>query len=304
MDILSAMRIYVRVVERGSLSAAARDLNLGQPTVSERIERLEQHLGARLLDRTTRSVRATDVGALFYERAKQAVETADEAMVAVSSLDGSLRGTLRVAAPHGLGEVTLPPLLLKFQALHPDISIDLTLNDRFVEPVAEGVDISIRIGAIADGNFIARKIGTVRRRLLTSPAYIAQHDIPVTPQDLVDHPFIRIRGLATDNRLRLIDPNGAIVEASIRTAWCANHWKPLIEALLGGTGVGALHLPVCEAELAAGRLIDVLPDYRFPELDVHAIYPAGRHVLTKTRAFLDLLLSNTTSLLGSGDVAG
>lgn len=303
MDMLSAMRIYVRVVERGSLSAAARDLNLGQPTVSERIERLERHLGVRLLDRTTRSVRTTDVGGLFYERAKHALEAADEAEAVVRSRDGTLSGILRIAAPHGLGEVTLPPLLLKFQALHPELAIDLTLNDRFVEPVVEGVDVSIRIGTISDGNFIARRIGTVHRMLLASPAYLTRRAAPATPQELIDYPFIRVAGMATDNRLRLAGPDGVAVEAPIRTAWRANHWKPLLEALLAGAGIGALHASVCAEEVAAGRLIPILPQYRFHPLDVHAIYPAAPHVLMKTRAFLDLLASHAIELLDPRNLA-
>jgi DNA-binding transcriptional LysR family regulator len=298
MDMLSAMRIYARVVERGSLSAAARDLNLGQPTVSERIERLERHLGVRLLDRTTRSVRTTDAGGLFYERARHVLEAADEALAAVASRDAGLQGTLRVAAPHGLGEVTLPPLLLKFQSLHPGLAIDLTLNDRFVEPVVEGVDVSIRIGTINDGNFIARRIGHVHRLMLASPAYLARRAAPATPQELADHPFIRIAGMADDNRLRLTRPDGVALEAPIRTAWRTNHWKPLLEALLAGAGIGALHACVCAREIAAGKLVPILPRYRFRPLDVHAIYPAGPHLLMKTRAVVDLLAGHAAELLG------
>lgn len=300
---MSAMRIYTRVVERGSLSAAARDLNLGQPTVSERIERLERHLGVRLLDRTTRSVRTTDAGSLFYERAKYALEAADEAQAVVSSIDGALRGTFRIAAPHGLGEVTLPPLLLKFQRLHPELAIDLTLNDRFVEPVVEGVDVSIRIGTISDGNFIARRIGAVRRMLLASPDYLARCPAPLSPRDLVAHPFIRIAGMAPDNRLRLTGPDGGVTEAPIRTTWRVNHWKPLLDALLAGAGIGALHTTVCAGDVTAGRLIPILPQYRLQPLDVHAIYPAAPHTLMKTKAFLDLVASHADELLDPGHLA-
>ncbi|MGE8691553.1 MAG: LysR family transcriptional regulator [Achromobacter sp.] len=297
MDLLAAMRIYVRVVDRNSLSAAARDLNLGQPTVSERVERLERHLGVRLLDRTTRSVRATDAGVLFYDRAKLALEAADDAEAAVNLLDGSLKGTLRIAASHGLGEVTLPPLLLKFQALHPELGIDLTLNDRFVEPAVEGVDLSIRVGRISDGNFIARRIGSVDRVLLASPAYLSRFGEPAAPQELITHPFIRIAGMASDNRLRLIGPDTSVVEVPIRTCWRVNHWRPLLDALVGGAGIGALHMPVCASEIAAGRLIPVLSPYRFQSMDVHAIYPARSHMLTKTRMFLELLVSHAGELL-------
>ncbi|MEW6642722.1 MAG: LysR family transcriptional regulator [Pseudomonadota bacterium] len=298
MDLLSAMRIFIRVVERGSLSAAARDLHLGQPTVSERIDRLEQQLGVRLLARTTRSVTTTEAGERFYERAKGAVEAADDALAAAGARDGALSGTLRIAAPHGLGEVTLPPLLIRFQAQHPQLAIDLTLNDRFVEPVVEGVDLSLRIGAISDGHFVARHIGPVERVMLAAPAYLARIAAPRTPDELIAHPFIRIAGLAPHNRLRLTGPDGAAIEAPIRTAFRANHWRPLRDALLAGAGIGALHRTVCAAEITDGRLVPVLPDYRFTPLDVHALYPASPHVPMKTRALLEMLTRHAAELLG------
>ncbi|MBR1220681.1 LysR family transcriptional regulator [Bradyrhizobium sp. U87765 SZCCT0131] len=298
MDLLSAMRIFVRVVERGSLSAAARDLHLGQPTVSERIERLERQLGVRLLERTTRAVTTTEAGERFYERAKGAVEAADDALAAASAREGSLSGTLRVAAPHGLGEVTLPPLLIRFQAQHPQLAIDLTLNDRFVEPVVEGVDLSLRIGTVSDGHFVARRLGAIERVMLAAPAYLTRYAAPQTPEDLIAHPFIRISGLAPHNRLRLTAPNGAVIETPIRTAWQANHWRPLRDALLAGAGIGALHRTVCAAEIADGRLVPVLADYRFVPLDVHALHPASPHVPLKTRALLDMLTQHAEDLLG------
>ncbi|MGO4713397.1 LysR family transcriptional regulator [Bradyrhizobium sp. 2TAF24] len=298
MDLLSAMRIYIRVVERGSLSAAARDLHLGQPTVSERIERLERQLGVRLLARTTRSVTTTEAGERFYERARGVIEAADDALASASARDGALSGTLRIAAPHGLGEVTLPPLLVRFQAQHPQLAIDLTLNDRFVEPVVEGVDLSLRIGTVSDGHFVARRIGAVERVMLAAPAYLARVAAPQTPQELIAHPFIRIAGLAPNNRLRLTGPDGMPTEAPVRTAWRANHWRPLRDALLAGAGIGALHRAVCAAEIADGRLVPVLKEYRFVPLDVHALYPASPHVPLKTRALLDLLTQHAAELLG------
>jgi DNA-binding transcriptional LysR family regulator len=298
MDLLSAMRIYVRVVERGSLSAAARDLGLGQPAVSERIALLEKHLDARLLDRTTRSLKVTDVGALFYERARQAIEAVAEAEAAVSSADQRLQGTLRVAAPHGLGEILLPPVLLELQAAHPALKIDLVLNDRFVDPLAEGVDLSLRVGHVGDGGFVAHRLGAVERLLLAAPAYLERHGRPATPEDLAAHPLIRIAGLTSDERMRLIGPSGAVVTAPIRTAWRANHWRPLFEAVRAGAGLGVLQRPSCAQALETGELIQVLPDYRLPLLDVHAIHPAARRVPLRTRSLLALLRERLGPVLG------
>ncbi len=298
MDMLSAMRIFIRVVERGGLSAAARDLGLGQPTVSERVDKLEKHLGASLLYRTTRSVQATDAGVRFYEHAKRVLEAAEEAEASVASAEASLTGTFRIAAPHGLGEMTLPRLLIEFQTRHPRLAIDLTLNDRFVDPVTEGVDLSIRIGEIGSGNFIARRLGTVRRLLLAAPGYIKRHGLPSEPAELATHPFIRIAGLAADERLHLTDPGGIPVEVPIRTLWRVNHWKPLVEALLAEKGIGALHAIVCGDEIAEERLVPILPSYQFKGMDVHAIFPPGRRPVAKTKAFLALLGAQAGMLLG------
>ncbi|MGZ9719721.1 LysR family transcriptional regulator [Rhizobium miluonense] len=298
MDMLSAMRIFTRVVERGSLSAAARDLGLGQPTVSERVEKLEKHLGARLLYRTTRSVQATDAGARFYEYAKRAIEAAEEAEASVASAETSLTGTFRIAAPHGLGEMTLPRLLIEFQTLHPALAVDVTLNDRFVDPMTEGVDLSIRIGEIGSGNFIARRLGTMRRLLLAAPGYIERQGLPREPAELAAHPFIRFTGFAADERLHLIDLDGGPIEVPIRTAWRVNHWRPLMEAVLAERGIGALFAAVCGREIADGRLVPVLPSYEFRRVDVHAIYPPGPRPAARTKAFLALLAERTDLLFG------
>jgi DNA-binding transcriptional LysR family regulator len=298
MDMLSAMRIFTRVVERGSLSAAARDLGLGQPTVSERVEKLEKHLGVRLLYRTTRSVQATDAGARFYDHAKRAIEAAEEAEASVASAETSLTGTFRIAAPHGLGEMTLPRLLIEFQTRHPALAIDVTLNDRFVDPMTEGVDLSIRIGEIGSGNFIARRLGTIRRLALAAPGYIERHGMPREPMELSAHPFIRVAGFAADDRLHLIGSDGGPVEVPIRTTWRVSHWRPLMEAVLAERGIGALFTAVCRQEIAAGKLVSVLPSYEFRRVDVHAIYPPGPRPAARTKAFLALLAERIDLLLG------
>jgi DNA-binding transcriptional LysR family regulator len=303
MDMLSAMRIFIRVVERGSLSAAARDLGLGQPTVSERVEKLEKHLSARLLYRTTRSVQATDAGARFYDYAKRAIEAAEEAEAAVASAETSLTGTFRIAAPHGLGEMTLPRLLIEFQKLHPALAIDVTLNDRFVDPMTEGVDLSIRIGEIGSGNFIARRLGTMRRLMLAAPGYIERHGQPREPAELAAHPFIRVAGFAADERLQLIGSDGVTVEAPIRTAWRVNHWRPLMEAVLAERGIGALFAAVCGREIAEGRLVPVLPSHEFRRVEVHAIYPPGPRPAARTKAFLALLAERADELFGETPTA-
>jgi len=303
MDLLLAMRVFVRVVECGGLSAAGRDLGLGQPAVSERLRQLEHHLGVRLLDRNTRSVNVTDVGAVFYARAKQAIEAADDAAASVASFNRKLRGTLRVAAPHGLGETVLPPLLAILQQRHPELSIDLVLNDRFVDPVIEGVDVSIRVGPLGEGAFVARPLGSMRRLLLASPQYLARAGVPTSPTALGAHPFVHIDSLARDGKLRLNGPDGAPVMARVRSGWRCNHWRPLREALLAGNGIGVLQWPTCHKEIASGALAPVLTDYPLPDAPVHAIYPASRRVPAKTSAALAWLQAQLPALLEPGSAA-
>jgi len=298
MDLLAAMRIFVRVVERGSLSAAARDLGIGQPAVSERIQQLERHLGVRLLLRSTRAVSCTDEGHVFYERCKQVLEAADEACAAVSPDHQRLRGVLRIAAPQGLGDVVLPALLLRLREQHPQLRIDLILNDRLVDPITEGVDVSLRLGPTGEGSFIARRLGQLRRVLVAAPDYLARHGTPEIPQALVAHPFIRVLGLFGDGQLPLIDAGRKPITTPINVAMSLSHWRPVHALLVGGGGIGVLQEPVCAEAMAAGRLIRVLPDYVVPGFDLHALIPAARPIPPKTRTFLALLEAHLQTLPG------
>ncbi|WDD92485.1 LysR family transcriptional regulator [Burkholderia sp. FERM BP-3421] len=298
MDLLSAMRIFVRVVERGSMSAAARDLGIGQPAVSERIEKLEQHLGARLLRRSTRAVSCTDAGARFYERSRIVLAAAQDAQDAVARDQRAVRGTLRLAAPQGLGEVVLPALLARLRERHPALDVDLVLNDRVVDPVTEGVDLSLRLGEPGVGNVVARRLGEVRRVLVASPAYLEHHDAPTTPQALIAHPFARVAGLFGDQHLPLVDASGKLVQARLTVAWNASHWRPVHEWILAGAAIGVLQAPVCAAALAAGTLVPLLPGYTVPGFALHALYPAARPIPAKTRAALALLESHLPAMLG------
>jgi len=288
MDLLVAMRVYVRVVERGSMSAAARDLGIGQPAVSERIDRLEHYLGTRLLLRNTRKLSVTDVGAAFYERSKQVLESADDALT-VANGDQSLRGTLRIAAPHGLGEVMLPPILLQMRKRHPLLKIELILNDRIVDPVTEGVDISLRLGDLGEGGFIARKLGHVGRMLVASPDYLDEHGTPTKPDELAGHPFLRVSGLFNSGRLPLIGLDGRTELAAIDVVLSTSHWRPLHSLLLDGAGIGVLQGPVCADDLASGELVRLLPEFAVPGFDLHALYSAIRPIPPRIRLVLSLL---------------
>ncbi|WP_175805644.1 LysR family transcriptional regulator [Burkholderia ambifaria] len=289
MDLLAAMRIFVRVVERGNLSRAAKDLGLGQPTVSDRVDRLERFLGVKLLLRNTRAVSCTDEGILFYQRSKIVLDAADEARAVVTLGNNIVRGRIRIAAPHGFGEVVLPEILAVIREQNPQLHIDLVLNDEITDPVTEGVDISLRLGQIGDGNFVARRLGYVRRVLVASPLYIEKHGLPEEPTDIVGHPFIRVTGLFNDGQLRLMSASKSVRPTPINVVVSTSHWRPVYELLLNGAGIGVLQEHVCIDALESGRLVRLLPEYTVPGFDLHALLPVTRPVPSKTQVVMKII---------------
>lgn len=278
------------------MSRAARDLGIGQPAVSERIERLEQHLGVKLLRRSTRAVSCTDEGTLFYERSKQVVDAAEEACAAVSQHHPTLRGVLRIAAPQGLGETVLPRILHGIREQHPQLNIDLILNDQIVDPVTEGVDISLRLGQLGEGSFIARPLGQVRRALVAAPAYLERCGLPDHPDELAAHPFIRVMGLFGDGVLRLVDDRKSLVCAPVTAAVSVSHWRPVYELLIAGAGIGVLQEPACTEALESGRLIRLLPRYTVPGFELNAL--CARPIPSRTRAIMAVLEKAMPAALG------
>jgi DNA-binding transcriptional LysR family regulator len=187
--------------------------------------------------------------------------------------------------------------VMRIREQHPHLNIDLILNDQIVDPVTEGVDISLRLGQLGEGSFIARPLGHVRRVLVASPAYLKQHGSPDQPGDLVAHPFIRVMGLFGDRVLRLIDGTQSLMTAPISTAVSVSHWRPVYELLLAGAGIGVLQEPVCAPALASGSLIRLLPRYTVPGFDLNAL--CARPIPSKTRALLALLEKELPAALGS-----
>ena len=301
MDILAAMRIFVRVVECGNLSMAARDLGVGQPTVSERIAKLEAYLGERLLHRSTRSVRPTDIGLLFFERSKKAIEAALFAEGVSLRSEGALRGTVRIAAPHGLGERVLPQILMRFRKIHPHVNIDLILNDRFVSPASEGVDISIRLGDQAEAGYVDEEIGFVPRALVASAAYLAEYGAPSTVEDLAAHPFMRVDGIFDDDCLLLLH-GGERVRVPVSTAWTVSNWRPLHALLLAGAGIGVLQVPACAEALAAGQLKRILPQYEVPGFRLRLLYERREPPSEITTQLVPFLKEELQFLRGDGPV--
>ncbi|WP_341316649.1 LysR family transcriptional regulator [Paraburkholderia sp. IMGN_8] len=298
MNLLEAMRIYVRVVERGSISGAARDLNIGQPAASERIERLEKYLGCRLLLRSARAFNCTPDGVTFYERSKMILHAVEQAVAEVSNDEQVLRGTIRVAAPHCFGETVVPEALTLVRGVYPQLDLELVLNDRIVDLVTEGVDISFRLGQLGEGAFIARQLGQVGRVLVAAPGYLSQHGPITEPSDLVKHPFIRVQGMFGTDQLPLRHVTTVVESAPIHTAIKASHWRPMYEMIIAGVGIGVLEEPACVDALVDGQLVRILPQFEALPLDLNVLIQAQRPVPPRVRMIVTMLKKCTSEILG------
>jgi len=297
MDLLATMRIYVRVVERGTMSGAARDLDMGQPAVSERIDKLEKFLGTRLLMRSARTLTCTEEGRIFYARSKELLEAAEVAVASVSKTENTLVGTIRLAAPQCFGEVVVPRALMQIRTAYPRLHIDLVLNDNIVDPVTEGVDISIRLGQLGDGGFVAHPIGEVSRVLVAAPSYLDRYGPIETKADLANHPFIRVKGIFANEQLPLQDEDTTLEYARIQTVMTTSHWRPMFDTILAGGGIGVVQLPACVTALEHGRLVEILPRYTIPDFALNALVQAQRPLPPRVRAVVDLLKKEIPLLL-------
>ncbi|MBF8741408.1 LysR family transcriptional regulator [Pseudomonas guariconensis] len=297
MDLLAAIRIYVRVVERGNMSSAARDLDMRQPTVSERIDKLERFLGKRLLMRSARKLLCTDEGALFYEHGKLLLREADAAIAAVDSLGDGMGGKIRIAAPQCLGETVLPKLLMLINSAYPQLRIDLILNDSIVDLVTEGVDISLRVGTLGEGTFVAHPIGVVERILVASPIYLARHGGITHQSDLVNHPFIRVKGILANERLPLTNKDGVLEQARISTHITVSHWRPMFEMLVAGGGIGVLQHPACADALAQGSLVRLLPEYSVQPFTLNILQQPKRPLPQRVETVLAMIKMQFPALL-------
>ncbi|NDL64963.1 LysR family transcriptional regulator [Acerihabitans arboris] len=288
MDKLTAMTTFVRVAELGSLSAAARDLGLTQPAVSQQIAGLEKHLGTLLLYRTTRSVTLTESGSRYYPQAKQILMAMSETEEALRGLNQGLAGHLRIHAPTGLGQHYITRLAIDFQQRHPDIVIELLLDDRVADVVSEGIDVAVRLGDLRTAGTVARRLGTLARVLVASPGYLALQGTPRTPAELAGHAYIRYSGRGDGAGLTLIGPKGAEI-MTVHPVFLANNSMALMQAIEAGIGIGGAQLPLIRQRLTGKTLVRVLPDYHFPPMAVHAVYPDTRFIPAKVRAWVDCL---------------
>lgn len=290
MDTLDAMRVFVAVAERNGFSAAAEALDRSTASVTRQIAALEQRLGTRLLNRTTRRVSLTSAGTAYYQRAVQLLAEFDDLEAAVGAQALQPSGLLRINAPVSFGIARLGPLLAGFRARHPQVTLDLALSDRFVDMVEEGYDVAIRITREPSPMLIARRLASVRVLVCASPGYLARAGTPRLPADLAGHECLAYSYWSGGQEWRLRRADGGEEQIRIGGGMRANNGDVLREAALAGMGIIVQPDFLVADDLAAGRLVQVLPEYEAPTLGVFAVYTSRSHLAPKVRSFIDYLV--------------
>jgi DNA-binding transcriptional LysR family regulator len=285
MDRLHAMEVFVRIVETGSFSAAARDMQIGQPNVSKLVAAMEERLQVRLLVRSTRQLYPTEAGQAFYERARRTIAEADEAETAARGLGRGLDGRLRVSAPVTFARLHVVPRIGGFLDAHPNLRVEFVLDDRFVDLMGENIDVALRGGELSDSSLTARKLATCDRLVVASPTYLARMGTPSTPDDLLEHTaLVYAHGLISEE-WRFRNPSGdTSVRVPTRLSFSAA--EGVREAVIAGLGLAISSRWVMAPELASGSVVPVLTDWKLPNADLWALFPAGRLPTAKARAFV------------------
>jgi DNA-binding transcriptional LysR family regulator len=290
MDKLDAMQAFAKVVALGSYAEAGRQLGLTRSAVSKGVMELEQILGARLLDRTTRRVSPTEAGLAYYERCVDILSRIEETEQQVSRLHDEPRGVLKVNGPMSFGVLYLGDAVADFMEAYPELKVELTLNDRFIDPIEEGADVTIRIASLQDSSLIARKLAPARRRLVASPLYFEKHGTPSTPDDLVVHHCLTYGHSTLLQRWQLTTKDGKTFTVPISSMLCSNNGDVLRAAALAGLGITELPTFLVGPDIKAGRLKVALAEYSAAEAGIYALYASNRYLAAKTRVLIDFLV--------------
>ncbi len=288
MDKLEAMRAFAKVVALGSYSEAARVLGVTRSAVSKAVLELEHQLGARLLDRTTRRVGPTEAGLAYYERCLDVLARIEETELQISRLHHEPKGLLRINAPMSFGALYLGTAVAEFMAAYPDLRMELSLTDRFIDPIEEGVDVTVRIGTLTDSSLISRRLASARIVLAASPAYLERHGTPTHPAELARHRCL-VYGHSSALPKWHLQAAGEAITTPVQANLCSNNGDVLRAAALAGHGIVNLPTFLIGRDIAAGRLKLVLAANEPPPLGVYALYAPNRYLATKTRIFIDFL---------------
>lgn len=289
MDSFNLMRAFRRIVERGGLARAAEDLGMSSAGLSKQLRALESHLGVVLLQRTTRRMSLTETGHTYYRECCRLLDELDALERGIAEQRGEVAGRLRVNAPQSFVLSTLSPLLPRFLQQHPKVSLDLVMEDRLLDAVGEGFDVSLRLRAeLDDSRLVARRLASLQQVLCAAPSYLQQHPAPAAVDDLQAHSVLAYSLSDSPGSWPLLGPDGQVT-ITLPARVTANNSLMLRDLLVAGMGIGALPSFLAAPALARGELQQVLPDHQYPPRFVHAVYPTARHLQPKVRAFIDFL---------------
>ena len=290
MDRLTEMEAVATVVDQGGFTDAARKMGISKSAVSKHISALEARLGARLLNRTTRRVSPTEIGLAYYERARRVLTDAGEADALVTSMQAAPSGVLRISVATDFGVNHLSPVIGDFLQEFPDITVNMVLNNRYVELISEGFDIAVRSGELEDSSLRARKLTETCKRMIVAPSYFAQYGRPRSIDDLNDHKLLHYTNQASGAVWRITAPSGE--KRQVRTAgWLTvNDGQSLLNACVAGLGIAYLPAFLYHDAMARGLVEDAIPDLPIEVQGIYAVYPPGRFTQPKVRAFIDFLV--------------
>ncbi|MCW8279019.1 LysR family transcriptional regulator [Pseudomonas sp. PCH199] len=288
VDKLNAMAIFVRVVERGSFSAVAREMQTSQPTISKVLRALETGLGGKLIARSTRKLSLTDEGQRYYKECRQILAAVDAAEHSFQSGRETIAGPLRIGSSVSFGRLQIAPRLAEFLRRHPEVQIDLQLSDQNQDLVSEGLDVTFRIGELNDSGLIARHVGTTHRVTVATPDYLAQHGKPQTPEELSGHNCLLFNLLSSQNQW-IYQKAARRHEVRIKGNAQSNNSEAIREMVLGGLGIALSPVWLFSEDLKAGRVIAILQEYTAQSLSIHAVSPANRRQSARVKAFVDYM---------------
>ena len=286
MDKFASIQAFVRVVESGGFAAAARKMGVSRSTVNKLVINLEEELNVRLLQRSTRQVNPTPTGLAFYERCVNILAEVEAAESAVSELQTEPKGTLKINAPMSFGTLYLGKAIAEFMARHPELQVQLTLDDRFIDPVAEGYDLTIRISQPETSpSLVCQAIAPVSRVLCASPSYLNKNGIPQHPEELKEHSCLHYGQIVTGNQWRLSDRDEEY-QITVKGVLCSNNGEVLKDATVAGLGIALLPTFIIKRELERETIAIVLPEFQPPPIFLCLVYPLNRHLSTKIKLFI------------------
>jgi DNA-binding transcriptional LysR family regulator len=290
MDRLTEMEAFATVVDQGGFTDAARKMGISKSAVSKHVSSLESRLGARLLNRTTRRVSPTEIGLAYYDRARRVLNDAGEADALVSSMQSAPSGLLRISVATDFGVNHMSPILGDFLVDYPDITVNMVLNNRYVELISEGFDLAIRIGEMEDSSLRARKLTETTKRLIASPKYFEQFGRPEKIDDLNDHKLLHYSNQSAGNVWKLTAPSGEKRQVRTQGWLTVNDGQSLLNACVSGLGIAYLPSFLYAEALKDGLVEEAMPELPSESQGIYAVYPPGRYTQPKVRTFIDFLV--------------